>query len=328
MDRAVIVEKLKKDFEIRQKDAGLMASFKSLGRSNEKTVNALKSISFSLNKGELVSFIGPNGAGKTTTLKILSGVLYPTSGFVQVMGYTPWERKSDYLSQLGLIMGQKNQLWWDLPAIDSLELNRAIYNLSDKMYKKNLQELTRLLDVGELLNHPVRRLSLGQRMRLELVAGLIHSPKVIFFDEPTLGLDVVAQARVREFIKEYNQKYEATIILTSHNMGDLVGLTKRVIIIDQGKIFYDGQFDGLVKKHAANKIITATLSQKISQKELEKIGKVDEYNFPQVRFKVKRSVAALSASELLQSFPVVDLNIEEEPIENIIRQIFQSNAEK
>lgn len=328
MERVVIVEKLKKNFRVREKDAGLLASFKSLASSNYKNINALKSISFSLNKGEMVGFIGPNGAGKTTTLKILSGILYPTSGFVQVMGFTPWERKYDYLNQLGLIMGQKNQLWWDLPAIDSLELNRAIYNLSDKKYKKNLQELTEILDVADILRRPVRHLSLGQRMRLELVAGLLHSPQVVFLDEPTVGLDVVAQAKIREFIKEYNKNHEATVILTSHNMNDLLGIVDRVIIIDKGSIFFDGKLESLVKKYALNKIITATLINPVRREDLEKIGSVVEYEFPKVVLAVKRTVATLAASELLQNYPVSDLNIEEVPVEQIIVQIFQANAEK
>jgi len=328
MERVVIVEKLKKNFRVREKDAGLLASFKSLASSSYKNINALKSISFSLNKGEMVGFIGPNGAGKTTTLKILSGILYPTSGFVQVMGFTPWERKYDYLNQLGLIMGQKNQLWWDLPAIDSLELNRAIYNLSDKKYKKNLQELTEILDVADILRRPVRHLSLGQRMRLELVAGLLHSPQVVFLDEPTVGLDVVAQAKIREFIKEYNKNHEATVILTSHNMNDLLGIVDRVIIIDKGSIFFDGKLESLVKKYALNKIITATLINPVRREDLEKIGSVVEYEFPKVVLAVKRTVATLAASELLQNYPVSDLNIEEVPVEQIIVQIFQANAEK
>ncbi len=328
MERVVIVEKLKKNFRVREKDAGLLASFKSLVSSSYKNINALKSISFSLNKGEMVGFIGPNGAGKTTTLKILSGILYPTSGFVQVMGFTPWERKYDYLNQLGLIMGQKNQLWWDLPAIDSLELNRAIYNLSDKKYKKNLQELTEILDVADILRRPVRHLSLGQRMRLELVAGLLHSPQVVFLDEPTVGLDVVAQAKIREFIKEYNKNHEATVILTSHNMNDLLGIVDRVIIIDKGSIFFDGKLESLVKKYALNKIITATLINPVRREDLEKIGSVVEYEFPKVVLAVKRTVATLAASELLQNYPVSDLNIEEVPVEQIIVQIFQANAEK
>ncbi len=328
MERVVIVEKLKKDFKVREKEAGLWASFKSFGSSSYKDINALKSISFSLNNGEMVGFIGPNGAGKTTTLKILSGILHPTSGFVQVMGFTPWERKHDYLNQLGLIMGQKNQLWWDLPAVDSLELNRAIYSLSDKKYKKNLQELSHILGVDDILRRPVRRLSLGQRMRLELLAGLIHTPKVIFFDEPTVGLDVVAQANIREFIKEYNKKHEATVILTSHNMNDLLGIVERVIIIDRGSIYFDGKFDSLVKKHAINKIITATLISPVKQKDLEKIGNVIEYKYPKVILSIKRSVATLAAAELLQNYPVSDLNVEEVSVEQIIRQIFQANAEK
>ncbi len=324
MERAVIVERLKKDFEIRQKAPGFVGSLRALGGSGKKTVEALRGISFSLTKGEIVSFIGPNGAGKTTTLKILSGVLYPSSGFVQVLGFAPWERKSAFLSKLGLVMGQKNQLWWDLPASDTLELNRAIYELTDREYQKNSRELVELLEVENILATPVRRLSLGQRMRLELVAALIHRPEVVFFDEPTLGLDVVAQGKIRKFIRDYNQKHGATIIITSHNMNDLVGLSKRVIVIDKGSIFYDGQFNGLVQKYAPEKVIKITLTQKVSKSELLKIGQVKNYDYPQVELALKRNVAALAASELVQNFPVADITIEEESIEEVIRRVFKS----
>src|SRR3989337_2704451 len=214
-EKAIIVEHLTKNFEVTVKEKGLAGSLASLFSPKKKTVRALKNISFTIKPGELVGFIGPNGAGKTTTLKILSGLLYPTSGFTQVLGFTPWDRKPEFLKEISLVMGQKNQLWWDLPAIETLKLNQAIYELSDSVFRRNLNELTDLLEVGKLLNTQVRQLSLGQRIRLELIASLLHSPKVLFLDEPTLGLDVVAQQKVREFISEYNKRYHATILLTS-----------------------------------------------------------------------------------------------------------------
>ena len=271
----------------------------------------------------MVGFIGPNGAGKTTTLKTLSGLLYPTSGFVEVLEHDPWERKSEFLKQIALVMGQKNQLWWDLPAIETFELNRAIYEIPTKNYEENLKELTDLLEIGKLINTPVRKLSLGQRMRMELTAALLHKPKVLFLDEPTIGLDVVAQQKMRDFIYEYNTKYGATIILTSHNMDDLTDLARRVIVVDEGTLLFDGALEELVSKFAKEKIIKATLGSDDNIKNLDKVGKVKKLSFPEVVIAVPREATAIAASELLQNFPVEDLTIEEIPIEDIIRKVFR-----
>ena len=323
-EKAIIVEGLVKNFEVVEKKQGIIGAFSSLISPNKKIVKAIKGINFSIDRGELIGFIGPNGAGKTTTLKILSGLIYPTSGFTQVAGFNPWDRKPEFLKEISLVMGQKNQLWWDLPAIETFELNRVIYELSKSAYKKSLNELVSLLEVGKLLNTQVRRLSLGQRMRLELVAALLHRPKVLFFDEPTIGLDLVAQQRMREFIAEYNRRYKATIILTSHNMGDLVDLAKRVIVIDKGRLLFDGEFSELVDNFAKEKIIKVFFSKGIDIKSLETIGKVKKLDFPNVVLSVARTTAAVAAAELLQNFPVGDLTIEEEPIEEIIRKVFRS----
>jgi ABC-2 type transport system ATP-binding protein len=261
MNRAVIVDGLVKNFEVTEKEPGLGGAIKSLVSPKKKQVNALKGISFTIQPGELVGFIGPNGAGKTTTLKTLSGLLYPTSGFVEVLEYDPWERKPEFLKQISLVMGQKNQLWWDLPAIETFELNRAIYEIPTKFYRENLEELIALLDIGKLLQTPVRKLSLGQRMRMELTAALLHKPKVLFLDEPTIGLDLVAQQKMRDFIYDYNRKYEATILLTSHNMDDLTDLARRVIVISKGRILFDGALEDLVTRFAKEKIIKATLNK-------------------------------------------------------------------
>jgi ABC-2 type transport system ATP-binding protein len=255
MNRAVIVDNLVKNFEITEKEPGLTGAFKSLFSPKKKEINALKGVSFTIQPGELVGFIGPNGAGKTTTLKTLSGLLYPTSGFVEVLEHDPWERKPEFLKQISLVMGQKNQLWWDLPAIETFELNRAIYEIPTHVYEENLRELTELLEIEKLLTTPVRKLSLGQRMRMELTAALLHKPKVLFLDEPTIGLDIVAQQKMRDFIYDYNRKYNATILLTSHNMDDLVNLARRVIVINQGSILFDGALEDLVTKYAQEKII-------------------------------------------------------------------------
>lgn len=323
MDKAILVDHLVKNFEVTEKKPGLIGAINSLLAPKRKTVRALRSISFSVEKGELVGFIGPNGAGKTTTLKILSGLLYPTSGFSQVLGFDPWDRKHEFLKRISLVMGQKNQLWWDLPAIETFELNKAIYELPEKTYRESLNELIEMLEVKKLLNIPVRRLSLGQRMRLELIAALLHKPEVLFLDEPTIGLDVVAQQKMRDFIFEYNKKQGATILLTSHNMDDVVDLAKRVIVIDSGKILFDGEIAELISRFAKEKIIKVYLSKETDFKLFEQIGRVKTLDFPQVVMSVPRSAAAVAAAEILQNLPVADLTIEEEPVEAIIRRVFK-----
>ena len=323
MEKAIIVDRLVKNFEVTEKEAGLKGALKSLISSKKKIVRALRGVSFTIQPGELVGFIGPNGAGKTTTLKTLSGLLYPTSGFVEVLEHDPWERKPEFLKQIALVMGQKNQLWWDLPAIETFELNRAIYEIPTKNYNETLKELTDLLEIGKLVNTPVRKLSLGQRMRMELTAALLHKPKVLFLDEPTIGLDVVGQQKMRDFIYEYNKKYNATILLTSHNMDDLTNLARRVIVIDEGQLLFDGALEELVSKFAKEKIIKATLANDDNIKDLDKIGRVRKLNFPEVTISVPREATAVAASELLQNFPVDDLTIEEIPIEDVIRKVFK-----
>jgi ABC-2 type transport system ATP-binding protein len=323
VDKAIIVDRLVKDFEVSQKEPGLSGAIKSLLSPKKKTIHALKGISFTIQPGELVGFIGPNGAGKTTTLKTLSGLLYPSSGFVEVLEYDPWERKPEFLKQIALVMGQKNQLWWDLPAIETFELNRAIYEIPTRVYNENLKELTDLLEIGKFINTPVRKLSLGQRMRMELTAALLHKPKVLFLDEPTIGLDLIAQQKMRDFIYDYNTEFGATIILTSHNMDDLTDLARRVIVIDEGALLFDGALEELVSKFAKEKIIKARLAGGENLKGLENIGKVKKLSFPEVIIAVPREATAVAASELLQNFPVEDLTIEEVPIEDIIRKVFR-----
>lgn len=327
-ERAIIVEHLTKNFEVTEKKRGFLGGFSSLMSPKKKTVRALKNISFTIKPGELVGFIGPNGAGKTTTLKILSGLIYPTAGFTQVLGYDPWDRKPDFLKQIALVMGQKNQLWWDLPAQETFDLNKAIYEIPDKEYRETLDDLTKILEVKKLLHIQVRRLSLGQRMRLELIAALLHSPSVLFLDEPTIGLDIVAQQKVRDFIYEYNKRKNSTIILTSHNMDDLMDLAKRVIVIDKGKILFDGELTELIGQFAREKIIKVYLSREGDIKNLEKIGMVKKFDFPEVVMSVPRSASAIAAAELLQHFAVYDLTVEEEPIEEIIRRVFKGELTK
>lgn len=326
--KAIVVEHLGKNFEVTEKGKGIRGTISSLISPSKKIVKALKNVSFSLIQGELVGFIGPNGAGKTTTLKILSGLLYPTSGFIQVLGFDPWERKPDFLREIAVVFGQKNQLWWDLPAIETFELSRAIYEIPRKIYEESLGELVELMEMEKFLNVPVRRLSLGQRMRLELVAALVHKPKILFLDEPTLGLDVVAQQKVRDFIYEYNIKHKATIMLTSHNMDDLIDLAKRVIVMDRGEILFDGDLRELIAKFAKEKIIKVYFAKESDVKRLDEIGKVKRFNYPMAILSVPREASAVAAAELLQNFPVADLTIEEESIEEIIRRVFRGEMVK
>jgi len=322
MNSIITVSNLRKHFQVHKKEPGLSGSLKSIFNRKYEDVKAVDGVSFKIDEGELVGFIGPNGAGKTTTLKCLSGLLYPTSGEVSVLGFNPWNRKNEFLKQISLVMGQKNQLWWDLPAIETFILNREIYEIPKDKYEKNLNELVDLLDVKDILKVQVRKLSLGQRMKCELIAALLHTPRVLFLDEPTIGLDVVSQKKMRDFIREYNQRKKSTVILTSHYMDDVKELCQRVIIIDKGRLIFDGKLSEITEKYADHKIITVVFSKDVDPKKLEKIGKVREYIFPRAVFMIKREASSLAAAELLQHYPVADLNIEEVPIEDIIREVF------
>ncbi len=323
----ITISHLKKFYQTHQKEPGFLGSLTSLIHRKYQTVSAVNDISFDIKEGELVGFIGPNGAGKTTTLKCLSGLLYPTSGFVSVLGFTPFERKHAFLKQIALVMGQKNQLWWDLPAQETFLLNKEIYEIPDEQYQKTLSELVELLDVESLLKVQVRKLSLGERMKMELIAALIHSPRVLFLDEPTIGLDVVMQKKMRDFIASYNQLHKSTILLTSHYMEDVRQLAQRVIIIDHGKILYDGKLDNLVKKFAKYKVLSVVLDTYVAPDKFKEIGELTDYNFPKAIIRVSRGASNVAAAQLLEKFPVDDLNIEEPDIEDIIRDVF-TKAEK
>ena len=318
----ITVNSLGKSFYTAQKEPGMMGSLRSLVHRKYTKVDAVKNVSFNIEPGELVGFIGPNGAGKTTTLKMLSGLLCPSSGEVRVLGFNPFERETAYLKQVSLVMGQKNQLWWDLPAMDTFLLNKEIYDLSEKQFKQTLDELVSLLDVSSVLKTQVRKLSLGQRMKMELIAAIIHLPKVLFLDEPTIGLDVVMQRNLREFIRDYNRKHEATIILTSHYMDDVKSLCERVIIIDHGQVMYDGKLNKLVEELAPFKYITIELEKHVSEEELRKFGNVRTYEFPKVVYEVEKSKATSLATRFLNELPVHDVDIEESRIEDIIRDVF------
>lgn len=326
MSGIISVSKLQKYYQVHKKEPGLSGSVRSLFHRKYEDVKAVDNISFDIKEGELIGFIGPNGAGKTTTLKCLSGLLYPTGGSVSVLGFDPWKRKNEFLKQISLVMGQKNQLWWDLPAIETFILNKEIYEIPKPQYEETLNELVELLEVKDVLKVQVRKLSLGQRMKCELIAALLHSPKVLFLDEPTIGLDVVSQKKMRDFIKEYNQRKKSTIILTSHYMDDVKELCKRVVIIDKGKLIFDGELSEITEKYADHKIITVIFSKDVDVKKLEAIGRLREFSFPKAVFAIKREAASLAASELLQNFPIADLNIEEVPIEDVIREVFTGKA--
>ena len=300
----IIADNLRKVYSVQKKRTGLSGSIKDLFAPIKEEKVAVKDVSFVIDEGELVGFIGPNGAGKTTTLKMLSGLLYPTSGEVRVIGHDPWKRDYDFLRQISLVMGQKNQLWWDLPAIESFNLAKDIYGIRDSVYKKTLNKLVEMLEIGDVLNVQVRKLSLGQRMKAELVAALIHSPKILFLDEPTIGLDVVMQQSMRNFLKAYNQNSEGSIILTSHYMDDVKELCKRVIIIDQGSILYDGLLSDVIAKFSQHKIIEV----------IRPSGTTTH--------KVLRAQVAEKAVDLLKDPGVVDINIKEVEIEDVIRQVF------
>lgn len=319
----VEVKNLCKTYEYVEKKPGLKHSLFNLFKSEKKQKKAVKNINFSIEKGELIGFLGPNGAGKTTTLKMLAGILTPTSGSVKVLGYEPIARKKEYKMQFAFVMGQKMQLAWDLPAMESFLLNKKIYEISDDDFKKNLDEMVELLDVQEIVNKQVRQLSLGERMKCELISALLHSPKVLFLDEPTIGLDVVAQKKIRDFIAKYNKERQTTIILTSHYMEDISQLCKRIVIINLGKIVYDGSLEDLTAKYVPDKKITIYFEQEVSKDEMEKFGKVCEFETLKVSFEIPRSEVKNVAGKILSSeFAIKDIEIEEEDIESIIRNIF------
>ena len=318
------VQGLTKSFRTYKKNPGLSGAIKGLFHREYEMTIAVKDVSFSIEEGELVGFLGPNGAGKTTTLKMLSGLLYPTSGSAKVLGYVPWERKDGYRRQFALLLGQKNQLWWDLPARESLELNARIYGIPKDSFERTVAEMTALLTVEDKLNVMVRELSLGERMKMELIASLLHQPKVLFLDEPTIGLDVVSQKTVREFLRHHNAKRKTTILLTSHYMADIQELCQRVIIIDHGTIFFDGRLSRVLDRFADFKLITIQCDggSQCPAEILKKYGEVVEHSEAAIKLKVKRDRVIPVCKALLDELPVSDIDIEEVPIEDIIRQIF------
>jgi len=317
------VNHLSKSFDYYKKELGLKNSLKNLFFREQLTKEAVRDISFEIQAGEMVGFLGPNGAGKTTTLKMLSGILHPTGGHASVLGYVPWERKKAFKMQFAIVMGQKNQLWWDLPANESLFLNKCIYEVDDRAYRATLAELTELLDVKDLLNVQVRRLSLGERMKMELIAALIHKPNLIFLDEPTIGLDILSQKKIREFFKYYNQEKKATVILTSHYIEDVEDLCKRAIIINQGRIVFDGDLLRVNELFAQSKVIKLQLSGPVSRQVLDTFGQVKEQSEFTATLQVPRFELKERSKAILDQLPVVDFNIEDIPVEEGIALLYQ-----
>jgi ABC-2 type transport system ATP-binding protein len=318
------VSNLTKAFRTYKKQPGFAGAVKGLFRRQYEQTVAVNEVGFKIEPGELVGFLGPNGAGKTTTLKMLAGLLYPTSGAAKVLGYTPWERADGYRRQFALLLGQKNQLWWDLPARESLELNAKIYGIPKDRFERTLSEMSELLAVRDKLNVSVRELSLGERMKMELIASLLHQPKVLFLDEPTIGLDVTSQKTVRDFIRRHNARQKTTILLTSHYMADIQALCERVIIIDHGRIFFDGKLSEIVDRFADSKLITIQCekAEDFPAENLARYGEVVEKNAGSIKFKVRRDRVIAACKSLLDDLPVSDIDIQEVPIEDVIRQIF------
>ena len=307
MEAVVHVAGLEKVFKVPEREAGLRASVASLFNRRWRDVRAVDGVSFEVGAGEVVGFLGPNGAGKTTTLKMLSGLLHPTGGEARVLGHVPWKRERDYLRRMTLVMGNRNQLQWDLPALDSFELNRAIYRLPREDFRTTRDELIELLDIGDLVRKPVRQLSLGERMKVEVVGSLLHLPQVLFLDEPTIGLDVTMQKRIRSFVAAYNERFGATVLLTSHYMADVEALCKRVIVIHHGRLLFDGRLDALVERFGAYKTIEAVLAD----------GEV-------LTLQIPRDETSAATARLLADHDVHDLTVEDPPIEDVIEQVFAS----
>jgi len=320
------IRNLQKTYRVYQKQEGLRAAFAGLFNRKYREVHAVRGIDLDVQQGEFVAFLGPNGAGKTTTLKLLSGVINPTGGDARVMGFVPWQRENAYRRRFALVMGQKNQLWWDLPAAESYRLHQQIYAIDSARFQRTHDELVDLLDVGHLLHQPVRELSLGERMKMELIAALLHSPEVLFLDEPTIGLDVVAQHNIQKFLKHYQQECQITILLTSHYMKDVAALCKRVVVINHGQIIYDGSLDGIVDKFSSHKVLTLQFGDGRMPSDLSRYGEVVELKEPEVKLRVERNVITRVLSSVLAEHEVADVSVEDPPLEEVIAEVFSQAA--
>src|SRR5262252_8162567 len=318
----VEVQNLSKHYRVYQKREGVLASLAGLFRRQYREVQAVRSISFAVEQGEFVAFLGPNGAGKTTTLKLLSGVITPSGGEAHVLGFVPWKRENAYRRRFALVMGQKNQLWWDLPAQESFRLHQEIYRIEPRQFEKTRDELVDLLSVRQLLAQPVRELSLGERMKMELIAALLHSPEVLFLDEPTIGLDVVAQHNIQRFLKHYQEVRRITILLTSHYMKDVAALCRRVVVINHGQIVYDGSLAGIIDRFSSHKVLTLLFSNGQLPGDFSRYGEVVEVAEPRVKLRVDRQRISGILSTVLANHTLEDVSVEDPPLEEVIAQVF------
>ena len=319
----IIAENLNKSYPVAIKNPGIGGTITHFFRRTYRQIKAVQDVSFTIEPGEIVGFLGPNGAGKTTTLKMLTGLIHPSSGIVKVGGFVPFRRQAVFLQKITLVMGQKQQLMWDLPALDSLKINAAVYNISDKDFQRRVGELTEMLALEGKLTQQVRKLSLGERMKAEILAALLHRPQVLFLDEPTLGLDINAQVGVRDFLKEYNQLYQATILLTSHYMADITALCQRVLLIHEGKLMYDGILDELLESFAPYREIYVELAQALPLEKLMSYGDVQMVEGRTVRFIVQQEELTRTVSQILADLEVVDLTVTEPPVEEVIGRVFE-----
>ncbi|MDQ3654689.1 MAG: ATP-binding cassette domain-containing protein [Chloroflexota bacterium] len=333
---AISVRNLRKVYEVSERESGLKAAVGSLFHRKTREVAAVRDISFEIAPGEIVGFLGPNGAGKTTTLKMLAGLLHPTSGAADVLGYTPWTRDRDYLQRMALIMGQRNQLTWDIPVLDSYELNKAIFRIPEADFRQRRDELIELLDLGEIMKKPVRNLSLGERMKCEIAGSLLHSPTILFLDEPTIGLDVAMQRRIRQFVTDYNRRTGASILLTSHYMADVEALCNRVIVIHHGALLYDGDLPGLVRTFSPHKTIVVEFEEGVAPAHDEAAlrsliggeGEIVEASAIGITIRVPKLETARVTTRILAALPVADLTVEDPPIEEVIERVFSSGRDE
>jgi ABC-2 type transport system ATP-binding protein len=323
---AIQADQLCKTYRVYRKREGVWASIGGLFKREYKRVEAVRSVSFSIETGEMVAFLGPNGAGKTTTLKLLSGLIFPTSGDARVLGHIPWKREHAYRRRFSLVMGQKNQLWWDLPAQESFRLHQEIYRIEPDRFQKRLDELVDLLEVRKLISQPVRELSLGERMRMELIAALLHSPEVLFLDEPTIGLDVISQRRVQEFLKFYQAEHQITVLLTSHYMKDVEALCRRAIIINEGEIKHDGPLAGIIDRFSRHKVISLQFAENQIPPDLERFGRVFDAQPPRVKIEVDRTKIPEVLTQLLSRYSIEDVGVQDRPLEEVIAEVFTKGS--
>ncbi len=322
----LVAENLSKVYPVAVKEPGIKGTLTHFIRRNYRQVNAVQNVSFEINTGEVVGFLGANGAGKTTTLKMLTGLIHPSGGKVRVAGFVPFRRQEAFLQKITLVMGQKQQLLWDLPAMDSLNINAAVYGIPDQEYRKRVGELVEMLSLQGKLNQPVRKLSLGERMKAELLAALLHHPQVLFLDEPTLGLDINAQVSVRDFLREYNQRYQATILLTSHYMADITALCQRVMLIHAGQLIYDGKLESLLDRFAPYREVKVELAQPLPQEKLVHYGEVEAVEGRVVRLLVKREALTRTVAQILAELEVMDLTVTDPPVEEVIGRVFRAGV--